>query len=340
MERPLAKLLRRIVSRFQLDTGIARHRFDASAGRMRVLAYHGIVPDALADRPWVPSHYVTVSQFERQMALLTALGPSVVQPMRAAIAGLGAHHADHPVVCLTFDDGMADNAELALPILDRYGLAATFFLATGHVDTGTPLVNDMIRLLRHAISVGRCDPPGKGACLVLLTQPNYYKSASLFAYRQELLAFWNANRSKVDRDAMTALAIMSWDQARRLRDAGMEIGAHTVDHVILSRERDSVRRDQIVSSVRRIQAELKIDRVPFAYPNGRKEDFGAPDTAVLEELGTPCAATTVPGWNDATTPRLTLRRSCIGLHHSDRAFLAAVFGVLDRDAVAPARRTA
>ncbi len=340
MEKPLAKLLRRIVNRFQLDTGIARHRFDASAGRMRVLAYHGIVPDALADRPWVPSHYVTVSQFERQMALLAALGESIVQPLDTAIAGLGANHADHPVVCLTFDDGMADNAELALPILDRHGLTATFFLTTGHVDTGVLLVNDMVRLLGHAISTGRCDPPPKGTGLALLTQPGCYKATSLFACREELLAFWRANQSKADPEAIAALAVMSWDQARRLRDAGMEIGAHTVDHVILSRESDSVRRDQIESSIRQIKAELKIDRVPFAYPNGQREDFGPPDVDVLEALRTPYAVTTLSGWNDATTPRLTLRRSCIGLHHSDRAFLAAVFGVLDCDTVAPTRRTA
>lgn len=38
---------------------------------------------------------------------------------------------------ITFDDGYADNAELALPILKRWSLHATFFVTTGFIDSNT-----------------------------------------------------------------------------------------------------------------------------------------------------------------------------------------------------------
>jgi hypothetical protein len=45
-------------------------------------------------------------------------------------------------VCITFDDGYEDNYGVVLPLLQRHGLSATFFLCTGFVD-------------------GRCGIPGR-----------------------------------------------------------------------------------------------------------------------------------------------------------------------------------
>lgn len=342
MRTVLRKMMDRAWSRFAIRTGWAKRYFEAQRGRACVLTYHGLIPDTLADRPWVPSHFVTVSQFDRHMAMLAELGPGTVLPLGPTVARMQVERPpEKPVVCLTFDDGTTDNVTLALPILERYGFQATFFLTTGHIDRRQLLINDMTRLLRDAYAQGRlCVDVDSLACK-LLTAPGFHKNQSLFAYRTDLIDLWSAYRHVVDPDGIKSLQMMTWDDAEVLRDAGMEIGAHTVNHVILSTEDATTRQCEIIDSVEQIYDKLGCEYVPFAYPNGLAEDYGDDDATLLESLSkVPYAVTQVPGWNDSSTPRMQWRRRCVGLYCSDQAFLAQVFGLNDKEGHRPLRRSA
>jgi peptidoglycan/xylan/chitin deacetylase (PgdA/CDA1 family) len=50
-----------------------------------------------------------------------------------------------PLVLLTFDDGYDDNHTVVLPILEEYGLRATFFLTTGFLDRDPQTVARFVR---------------------------------------------------------------------------------------------------------------------------------------------------------------------------------------------------
>lgn len=89
-----------------------------------VLTYHHI-----GDAPeW---YYVSASSFEYQMALLKFFGysPISIQDLVAGFSG----QKDLPwkPIVLTFDDGYKDNWTTAVPILEKYGFTATFFVVTG-----------------------------------------------------------------------------------------------------------------------------------------------------------------------------------------------------------------
>ncbi len=329
MYETVHKLFNRAARSLAIELGWARKHFEAQRGRFRVLTYHGIVPDALADRPWVPSHYVSESQFERHMAMLAEMGPA--RTVGETLTRTEVETDPPPAVCLTFDDGMADNVTLALPILRKYGHTATFFLATGYVGTRQLMLNDVIRLLRP-LNGTVLNSLADETCRRALSENGYAKSISISRYASDVFALWSDYAHQVDPDAVRCLSMMSWEQARGLAAAGMEIGAHTAHHVILTREKRRARRDEILESVARIRAMLNQEAVPFAYPNGLAGDYETFDTDILAAIGVPYAVTEQPGWNDVDTPLLELRRNCIGLHCSDLAFQAQLFGLEDATA--------
>ena len=99
----------------------------ATRGMPMVLMYHSVQP--YTDDPYL----VTVGppRFEQQMRWLSRRGlrgVSIAELLAARAAGAGKG-----LVGLTFDDGYADFAEYALPVLQRYGFTATVFVIAGRL---------------------------------------------------------------------------------------------------------------------------------------------------------------------------------------------------------------
>ena len=72
---------------------------------------------------------------------------------REVVAALdGGPALPHDPVLVTFDDGYDDNHAIAFPILREFGVPATFFVATGHIDNGLPYGYDW---LAHLVVTAR-----------------------------------------------------------------------------------------------------------------------------------------------------------------------------------------
>ena len=59
-----------------------------------------------------------------------------VLPLHEAVQRLQDGTLPSRAACITFDDGYADNEAVALPILQKHGVSATFFVATGFINGG------------------------------------------------------------------------------------------------------------------------------------------------------------------------------------------------------------
>ena len=100
-----------------------------------VLLYHAIGGDR---SPWIAPFTVTPATFGRHLELIVASGRTAltVDELRTGLAGEVALPT-HPVV-ITFDDGFAELADVAAPLLAEWQLPATVFLTTGFLGGRSP----------------------------------------------------------------------------------------------------------------------------------------------------------------------------------------------------------
>jgi peptidoglycan/xylan/chitin deacetylase (PgdA/CDA1 family) len=235
-----------------------------------------------------------------------------VLPLDAAVQGLADGNLPARACCITFDDGYADNLQVAVPILKKHGLTATFFVATGFLDGGRMWNDTVIEALRHCRmqelvldGLGRFPlqqvAQRRAAIDALIAQLKY-----LPPEQRRLATEQIAVQAGVDpaRDLM-----MSSDDVRSMRKQGMQIGAHTVSHPILARLDLAASRQEIVDSRRQLEALLGERVGLFAYPNGRPGSDYLPEHAELvRELGFDAAVSTAWGAAGATTDRFQLPR--------------------------------
>lgn len=263
--------------------------------RLSVLIFHRVRPTIDPLFPGEPD----ALRFEQQLRWVK--GWFQVLPLPEAIMGLREGKLPARPLCITFDDGYADNATLALPILRKLGLTATFFVATGYLNGGRMWNDTVIEAVRAAtgprldlsdLQLGAFDLDGvsakRSAIDFILTSLKHLPIAERQRRTDQIAARAEA---ELPHDLM-----LNDSQVRNLRAADMTIGAHTVSHPILAKLDDETAWREIAESKRYLEALLDEPISLFAYPNGKPiRDYTAAHVSMTRELGFAAAMSTAAG---------------------------------------------
>jgi peptidoglycan/xylan/chitin deacetylase (PgdA/CDA1 family) len=263
--------------------------------RLSILIFHRVLP---APDPIFPGE-VDAARFD---TLCRWIGNwHNVLPLDAAIAHLRAGTLPERACAITFDDGYADNHDVALPILQRHGLTATFFIATGFLDGGRMWNDTVIESVRRSplqvLDLSALLGPGFEALSIVGADE---KRAAIEAIIGRIKYLPVAERAGlVGQMARKAQAVLPDDlmmtsaQVQAMRRAGMQIGAHTVSHPILARLSMQEAREEMAQSKRFLESLLNERIGLFAYPNGKPEtDYSRESVAIARELGFDAAVST------------------------------------------------
>ncbi|MBN9132075.1 MAG: polysaccharide deacetylase family protein [Nitrosospira multiformis] len=273
------------------------HLLSPGGGRARlsILIYHRVLP---CQDPLFPEESHAQS-FDQQMEQLAACFKVI--SFEEAIRGLRNETLPPRAACITFDDGYADNAEIALPILKKHSIPATFFVAAGFLDGGRMFNDTVIELIRRApgstvdldsLGLGRFSvgtiPERRQAIHQLLGRLKYLPSES----RQSTVEAMSALIPVMLPDNL----MMTSEQVRVMHNAGMEIGGHTASHPILARMENSAACADIATGKEMLENIVRAPVRFFAYPNGKPGRDYLPDhVRMIKKLGFEAAVSTAHG---------------------------------------------
>ena len=294
-------------------TGGDKLLWKLDSSRLRILCYHGICADGLTKDPWIPQYFVGASAFEKQLQYLGR--NAQVLPLREAVDRLRDGSLPPRCVSLTFDDGYANNLELAYPLLRKYGMPATIFLSSTYMESGDFFPFLKLKLIQLDGGVDLAKAPLAD-----------YKSATLDEVNRTAAPWWPEVRARLSDAQCRTLRPLSVEEVKGA-DAGLiDFGPHSHTHCIFKNETPERRRQEIRTSIRKVNEWTSRPVHLFSYPNGQRGDFGEPDKQVLCAEGIQAAVTGICGANNGRSELLELKRYPVALYHDDAGFCAEVTG--------------
>jgi len=233
-------------------TGIAEAyvRTRRPAGAM-ILMYHSVA--AAEDAQWIdPQNHMPPEVFERHMRLLAERRRVIALDELVECVSRGVTPPAGTVV-ITFDDGYRDNLTVAAPILARYRLPATLFLATGYVSRRqSQWIDELYGIFRTRTRPslalgGRAWRLDSGAAAWDAYQA--VASELLIADYAARHALLEAVAGQLAPAGQPPRLTMDWDDVRAWMavSPGLSVGLHTRDHVDLTARTDSDARAELAA---------------------------------------------------------------------------------------------
>jgi peptidoglycan/xylan/chitin deacetylase (PgdA/CDA1 family) len=296
-----------------------------------ILMYHRIARPHVD--PWALA--VSPAHFAEQIAILK----KVAQPMSLTALDRAHRRGKIPerAVAVTFDDGYADNLYNAGPILKQHEIPATVFVTTANTEnqrefwwdewericfTDRRLPQELklelsgrSRNWKLGEAIHRTESSGGSPW----EAPAGTRLALYYSIWQELQQLTTAEREDTldqlrnwagdSEDTRSSHRPMNPEELRTLEAGGMvEIGAHTVNHPLLSAHSVSSQKNEIENSKAYLESLLRHPVRTFSYPFG---GYNKQTLSIIRKAGFDCACSTAEAtvwkWsNRFLLPRFTV----------------------------------
>jgi peptidoglycan/xylan/chitin deacetylase (PgdA/CDA1 family) len=242
-------------------------------------------------------------------------------------------------LAITVDDGYRDFFQHAYPVFRSFNIPVTVFLTTDFIDRKSWMWVDQIEYLFSHTAVDHVDISLSTGKLDFKLNTAQAREAAASSVREALKRVSDLERRELMSSMCDELRVvlpeeppgehapLNWDEVRIMAQQGIEFGAHTLSHPILSRLADDhALRSEIAGSKQRIEEELQRPVVHFCYPNGKADDFDGRVIEATRQTGFETAVSTEPGLNLPGDDLFSLKRTGVGVEYSEYYFQACAAG--------------
>ncbi|MDF1544732.1 MAG: polysaccharide deacetylase family protein [bacterium] len=298
-----------------------------NADKIRILMYHGVSKERFPEGYWLLIH---LPEFEKQMNYLGR--------KYHTIAGSDLISSNQPpenAAVITFDDGMRNVFENAVPVLRQQNLSAVCFAVPGlserEEQIATSEIFDLIMKTRKQgidlseYELGKLEfPPDLDVRTRIGIDLNGRLKLLPFSVTKSVVQLLRTEL-KSESDRPSPFHLMTKKQLVKFAsDPLFEIGGHTQNHVTLSSTDENQQVDEITSCLKTLR-EWGIEPIPlFCYPSGR---FNSATLTALKKAGIKAAVSTTDGLQDRSGNRYEMKRVSVGIDTGINEFKARLSGL-------------
>jgi peptidoglycan/xylan/chitin deacetylase (PgdA/CDA1 family) len=258
------------------------------------------------DAAFQPNHHLEVAP-EFLRAMLTHLrerGIDIIG-IDEVYRRLNERDFSRRFACFTLDDGYRDNRDFALPLLREFDAPLAIYVTSDFAQgCGRLWWVALERVIAKATSIEA--RIGDVATRLDTSAPAAKQAAfdRLHDWLRGLPGEQDVQREidalcashGVDETAISRELCMSWDELKPFADDPLvTIGAHTITHCNLAKQREEIASHEMAIGRARIEGILQRPVVHLAYPYGDRIAAGAREFALARAAGFKTAVTTRPG---------------------------------------------
>lgn len=290
----------------------------APKGRLVILNYHRI--SKKKDKDYISEFDIGVTRdkFEKQMRYLKR--NFAVLSFSRAIELLKTE-SDWPKlpVVISFDDGYRDFYLNAFPLLEKYNLPAIVFISTRSTDEGGTFWWDELRDLMKNNYLNELK-----LALENSLSPEYDLNSKNFkdiqdkkVFLEKMISEFKRLKGKYRDELLSKLKgllkateeikdnLLSWEEIKELRKAGIEFGSHTHSHYLLTLEEENIVEQELKLSKRKLEENLK-EKIEFlSYPSGL---YNSEVKKLAEQSGYRAGCSNTYGYNEKGADLYALKR--------------------------------
>jgi peptidoglycan/xylan/chitin deacetylase (PgdA/CDA1 family) len=299
-----------------------------------ILVYHRVA-EANVD-PWALG--VSPAHFAQHLQVLTAIANPI--SLQQLIGAKSDGELPPRPVCITFDDGYADNLHAAKPALESYRVPGTVFITPGYIGVPENLWWDELAKIvldpasrQRELSMslngshyayafppadwepGGPDPHARWRAWERAPGPR--QSAYLAIYRMLVKLSDSEREGALEQLRRDGTSYTDRRQHRCLTEVELrelaqgelvEIGAHTLTHPVLASLAPEQQQHEIAGSKLRLEALTGRNISSFAYPYGKKNHYTRQTVSTVQASGFACACSNFGGLVTRSSNRFTLPR--------------------------------
>jgi peptidoglycan/xylan/chitin deacetylase (PgdA/CDA1 family) len=280
-----------------------------------IIMYHSVMKDPTAEQTTLGGIIHSSEVFRAQMEVIVRHF-HVVHLDDVVLFLNGKKTLPPRAVVVTFDDGYADNYQVANDILSPLGIPAVFYVTVDCIDKQhLPWPS----LLRYAFltSKQKCWTEGDGQVWPFASTADRIRAfdrasehcSRLAGIPQDQFVRSLTEQLGAEPPRLLRRPMMTWDEVRGLARNGHTVGSHTMTHPNMAHVNENDARAELAESKCRIEKELGTSVVHFSYPCPALQPHWISRTvSASREIGYQTAVTTNGGMVRRRDNPLSLRR--------------------------------